>query len=102
MNYTTLAEVDEDKCVGYGMCVQNCSAEAIELVDTVAVVNDNRCIGYGVCAYLCPENSMKEKIWSKECICTTYKTRNQLGIYLFYFLLFNIKIYSLFESNLII
>jgi len=56
-----LAEVDENECVGCGTCVQNCSAEAIELVDAVAVVNDNRCIGCGVCAYLCPENAMNLK-----------------------------------------
>ena len=59
MNYTTTAVVDENECVRCGNCVQNCSAEAIELVDTFEVVNDNRCIGCGVCAYLCPENAMK-------------------------------------------
>jgi len=62
MNYAALAEVDENECVGCGNYVQNCSAEAIELVDTITIVNDNRCIGCGVCAYLCPENAKKEKI----------------------------------------
>jgi Pyruvate/2-oxoacid:ferredoxin oxidoreductase delta subunit len=60
MDYTSyLAEVDQDKCVGCGTCVQNCNAEAIELVDTVAQILEDRCIGCGICAHLCPENAMK-------------------------------------------
>lgn len=56
-----LAQVEEDLCVGCGTCVQNCAAEAIELIDTVAVVNNERCIGCGVCAHLCPENAINLK-----------------------------------------
>jgi len=54
-----LAEVNGDNCVGCGTCVENCCAEAIELVDTIAAIDENRCIGCGVCAHLCPENAIK-------------------------------------------
>jgi len=53
-----LAHVDEDLCSGCGTCMQNCAAEAVELIDTVAVVNDQRCLGCGVCAHLCPEKAI--------------------------------------------
>jgi Pyruvate/2-oxoacid:ferredoxin oxidoreductase delta subunit len=60
MDFTTyLAQVNKEKCVGCGTCVQNCSTEAIELVDLIASVNGNRCIGCGVCAHLCPEEAIK-------------------------------------------
>ena len=54
-----LAQFREDDCVGCGTCVQNCAAEAVELIDTIAVVSMERCIGCGVCAHLCPENAIK-------------------------------------------
>ena len=53
-----LAIINEEACVGCGTCVENCSAEAIQLIDSVASVNENRCIGCGVCAHLCPENAI--------------------------------------------
>jgi NAD-dependent dihydropyrimidine dehydrogenase PreA subunit len=54
-----LAKVNENDCVGCGTCVENCNAEAIELIDTIATVNENRCIGCGICAHLCPEKAIK-------------------------------------------
>lgn len=54
-----LARVNEDDCIGCGTCVENCNAEAIDLIDTIAQINEDRCIGCGVCAHVCPENAMR-------------------------------------------
>lgn len=54
-----IAKVNEEDCVGCGTCVENCNADAIELLDTIANIDENRCIGCGICAHLCPENAIK-------------------------------------------
>ena len=52
-----IANVDEDKCKGCGICLEKCPVEAIELVDNHSIVNLERCIGCGLCAHHCPENA---------------------------------------------
>jgi len=52
-----IANVDEDKCKGCGICLEKCPVEAIELVDNHSIVNVDRCIGCGLCAHHCPENA---------------------------------------------
>ncbi|MFX0077324.1 MAG: ATP-binding protein [Candidatus Hermodarchaeota archaeon] len=52
-----IAEVDEIKCIGCGICVEKCPIEAISLIDGKARVLKNRCIGCGVCVHHCPENA---------------------------------------------
>jgi Pyruvate/2-oxoacid:ferredoxin oxidoreductase delta subunit len=60
MDYASyLPQINKDICVGCETCVRSCSAEAMELVDTIATVNEERCIGCGVCAHLCPENAIR-------------------------------------------
>jgi ferredoxin len=54
-----LAKINEEDCVGCGTCVEQCNAEAIELVDTIAHIDENKCIGCGICAHLCPENAIE-------------------------------------------
>jgi NAD-dependent dihydropyrimidine dehydrogenase PreA subunit len=54
-----LAKVNENDCVGCGTCVENCNAEAIELIDTIATIHENKCIGCGICAHLCPEKAIR-------------------------------------------
>jgi NAD-dependent dihydropyrimidine dehydrogenase PreA subunit len=53
-----ISELDKDKCIGCGMCVEKCPMESIELKDTIAELNPDKCIGCGVCAYHCPENAI--------------------------------------------
>lgn len=52
-----IAEVDESKCIGCGICVEKCPIEAISLIDGKAYDDENRCIGCGVCVHHCPENA---------------------------------------------
>lgn len=52
-----LAKIDENKCIGCGICVEKCPIEAISLVDEKARHDENKCIGCGVCVHHCPENA---------------------------------------------
>jgi ferredoxin len=52
-----IAEIDEKKCKGCGMCVEKCPIEAITLIDGKSHIDDNKCIGCGVCVLQCPENA---------------------------------------------
>jgi len=42
-------------CNGCGLCIDECPAEAIELVDGKARIDQDRCILCGYCAPVCPE-----------------------------------------------
>ena len=54
-----LAEIDKDKCIGCGTCMEKCPVDAIEGDDNnKAECNQELCIGCGVCAHFCPENAI--------------------------------------------
>lgn len=48
------AKVDESKCVGCGVCVDNCPAEAITLDGSLAKIDKSKCIDCGNCVDNCP------------------------------------------------
>ena len=50
--------VDEEKCIGCGMCVRVCTAEAVKVVDHLAVIDETRCLGCGMCAVKCPRHAI--------------------------------------------
>jgi ferredoxin len=50
-------QVDENLCVGCGLCVESCPFEALS-VDDVACVDGVRCVGCGVCTLACPEGAL--------------------------------------------
>ena len=52
-----IANVDNEKCKGCGICVEKCPIEAIDLVGGHSVVDGDRCIGCGICAHHCPEKA---------------------------------------------
>lgn len=54
---SSIANVDNEKCKGCGICIEKCPVEAIELVDNHSTINVDRCIGCGICAHHCPENA---------------------------------------------
>lgn len=54
--------VDEEKCIGCGMCVTVCPHEVLSLPDgKVQVVNRDACMECGACARNCPTNAVTVK-----------------------------------------
>ena len=61
----TVAHVDENLCVGCGLCVTLCPYSAIEKDEKgIARVNDVLCKGCGLCAASCPEKAIDMKHFS--------------------------------------
>lgn len=50
--------VNPEECIGCGICVQQCPADAIELVDMKAVIDPEKCIACGICAQGCPTEAI--------------------------------------------
>lgn len=55
---------DSNLCVGCGMCVRDCPAGCIELVNKKARVNEAKCIGCGECIVTCRTDAISTK-WSE-------------------------------------
>ena len=52
--------VNEDMCVGCGICVGDCPVGAITLKDNrKAVINDDKCIRCGRCHDVCPQEAVR-------------------------------------------
>lgn len=45
-------------CVGCGICVKNCPAEAVKVENFHAVIDHEKCVGCGVCQEKCPKKSI--------------------------------------------
>ena len=53
--------LDENKCIGCGICVDACPQEVLEVVGGVAeVVNEDACIACGDCVEECPMGAIPE------------------------------------------
>jgi ferredoxin len=48
-------EIDENKCIGCGLCRENCPAMAIEgQIKSPHIIDPARCIRCGICSQICP------------------------------------------------
>jgi len=60
-----IISIDEDKCVGCGLCINACHQGALQLIDGKAkLVSESYCDGLGKCLPNCPTGAMK--VISKE------------------------------------
>ena len=51
--------INEDLCVGCGVCVDDCPVDAISMEDERARINMNECIHCGICHSVCPEEAVR-------------------------------------------
>jgi ferredoxin len=51
--------VNEEMCVGCGVCVDECPVEAIALTDGLAAIEEEECIRCGRCHDVCPEDAVR-------------------------------------------
>jgi len=52
--------INEDLCVGCGVCVDDCPVGAITLKENqTAVINEDECIRCGRCHEVCPEDAVR-------------------------------------------
>jgi ferredoxin len=50
--------INEEECIGCGVCVKSCPMNALELVDKKVVFDAERCLGCGVCVHKCKQNAI--------------------------------------------
>ena len=65
----TKAEINEDKCIGCGLCYAACNDGGHQAIDwdsekRLPKVNEEKCVGCAMCMQVCPVNAirMKEKL----------------------------------------
>lgn len=51
--------IDEELCVGCGVCVESCPAEAIVMEESLAVLDMESCLRCGICHDVCPVGAVE-------------------------------------------
>ena len=51
--------VDEEKCIGCGICEMYCPEASVKIVDKKAKINYDYCKGCGVCSNECPQDAIQ-------------------------------------------
>jgi len=51
--------IDDDSCVGCGVCVDDCPVDAILMEDDKAKINMEDCIHCGICHGVCPQEAVR-------------------------------------------
>ncbi|MBN1314890.1 MAG: 4Fe-4S binding protein [Anaerolineales bacterium] len=52
-----VVQVEEERCIGCGQCVDMCQFDALDLLDVIHL-EPVRCVGCGVCVITCPEDAL--------------------------------------------
>jgi len=52
------AKVNEEECIGCGVCIDECPAEAISMNDDIAVIDAEACTECGDCVDACPSEAI--------------------------------------------
>jgi ferredoxin len=53
-----VARVDDERCVGCGVCAEHCQFDALAVEDGSVVVDAEACMGCGVCVGRCPREAL--------------------------------------------
>ncbi len=51
--------IDENKCVGCGICIRECPVDAISMKEGKAKINMEKCIRCGKCHDICPQEAVR-------------------------------------------
>lgn len=53
-------QVDQDKCIGCGSCIEICAHDGPSITDGKAAIDHNKCVGCGRCIGACPVDAVYE------------------------------------------
>lgn len=53
-----MMNIEKEKCIGCGLCVSDCFARDIELIDGKATMKNTACFKCGHCIAICPKNAV--------------------------------------------
>lgn len=57
-----MIQVDQELCVGCGLCISNCPTGAINLLFNKAYIDHRKCSGCEICISTCPVAAIKKVI----------------------------------------
>lgn len=58
MHSQVLPQIIKNKCIGCGLCIKNCNANAIEIINKIAKINKEKCEGCAMCIAVCPKDAV--------------------------------------------
>ena len=64
MHHEVHPEVNQEKCIGCGVCAKNCPQQAIKLTEKKASIDKKKCIGCGECYIVCKSGAIKPGEWT--------------------------------------
>ncbi len=53
--------INNDLCIGCGMCVKNCANNGVNIINKKAVIDEQKCLGCGHCFAFCPKGAIECK-----------------------------------------